>query len=206
MISTYFDLKAAIVNWSHRQDLGSQVEEFIQLGEARIRNDLVLKPIETAVHGTLNGPIIQPPQDVEQLQKLILYFNGTERVVEYSSSKPLEQASAETGVPQFFVQQDQVLMLYPGPNDAYTYSLYYIPKLTPLSVSNPSNWLLAKSPDVYLYASLMHLAMWKKAASEAEGFIGMYEKCLAAARSSAERYRMATASPMRMKILKRRVV
>ena len=206
MITNYSELKAAVVDWSHRFDLTSKAEDFIQLAEARIRNDLVLKPIETAMHGTMNGPIIQPPVNVEQLQKLIYYVRGAEKTIEYSASKPLEQAVRETGMPQYFVQQDQVLMLYPSPDDAYPYSLYYIPKLTPLSDSNPTNWLLSKSPDVYLYGSLMHVAMWKKSEAEANGFITMYEKCLSAARSSAERYRFATASPMRMKISARRIV
>jgi hypothetical protein len=104
------------------------------------------------------------------------------------------------GAPKFWTQQDQAIALYPTPDAQYRYSLYYIPTLAPLSVANATNWLLGKSPDVYLYAALMHFAMWAKDDAQANGFLSMYTSTLDAARNSANRYRLALASPMRQRV------
>lgn len=38
----------------------------------------------------------------------------------------------------------------------------YYSKIPPLTVTAPTNWLLSKAPDVYLYALVNEIAIWKR--------------------------------------------
>jgi hypothetical protein len=46
----------------------------------------------------------------------------------------------------------------PVPDTAYTGELIYYAKLSKLSTTNTTNWLLTAAPDVYLYGALMQAA------------------------------------------------
>jgi len=67
-----------------------------------------------------------------------------------------EQWSNETGLPQNYTIIGNELVLGPAPDKQYNIVLTYQRDLTPLSSSNPSNWLLEKHPDIYLFAALSH--------------------------------------------------
>lgn len=50
----------------------------------------------------------------------------------------------------------------------------YYGRIPALTVTNPTNWLLEKAPDVYLYALVNEIAIWKKdveAATAAQQFL-----------------------------------
>lgn len=196
MINTYSDLKAAIVDWSHRADITAKVDEFIQLAESEIRKDLVSRKIEKAVHGTFNGPIVQPPSDVEQIQRLMYYKDGREITPEYGAPASIEVNSRVPGLPRYWAQADQVIMLYPSPDNSYQYSLYYIPTLQSLSSASPTNWLLTTSPNCYLFKSLHFAAIWVKDVQEAEGYDAKYLKALQGVRAHSERSRYALGSSL----------
>jgi len=50
------------------------------------------------------------------------------------------------------------LNIRPVPDGTYTLSLNYYAKFTPLSVADPTNWILEYHPDAYLYGTLMQSA------------------------------------------------
>ena len=51
----YTDLKNAIVNYTHRDDLTAKLPTFIQLAEAYIFRELSLNEIEISVTSTTSG-------------------------------------------------------------------------------------------------------------------------------------------------------
>jgi hypothetical protein len=53
-------------------------------------------------------------------------------------------------------------MLVPTPDTGYTGELTYYGKITALSDSNTSNWLLAYAPDLYLYGALLEATPYLK--------------------------------------------
>jgi hypothetical protein len=50
----------------------------------------------------------------------------------------------------------------PTPDTGYTGELTYYGKITALSDSNTSNWLLSYAPDLYLYGALLEASPYLK--------------------------------------------
>ena len=62
--------------------------------------------------------------------------------------------SSQTGRPLAYAISGSSLLLGPAPNGTYTIQLVYKQKIPALSDASPTNWLLAKHPDLYVAASL----------------------------------------------------
>ena len=60
--------------------------------------------------------------------------------------------------PVFFTVVGEQFRYLPVPDTAYTGELIYYAKLSKLSTTNTTNWLLTSAPDVYLYGALMQAA------------------------------------------------
>jgi hypothetical protein len=60
-----------------------------------------------------------------------------------------------TGTPRYYTIIDDNILLLPAPTGNTTLEIIYYGKIPALSDSNTSNWLLARSPDLYLYAALI---------------------------------------------------
>jgi hypothetical protein len=76
------------------------------------------------------------------------------------------------------------LELYPTPDATYDINMTYIQKIASLSDSNTSNWLLADSPDLYLYAVLLETAIYLRDDERITAYAGMYQQKLAAMNST----------------------
>jgi hypothetical protein len=53
--------------------------------------------------------------------------------------------------------------------------LIYYAKLSKLSTSNTTNWLLTKAPDVYLYGSLLQAAPYLQDDARIQVWAGLYK-------------------------------
>jgi len=63
-----------------------------------------------------------------------------------------------SGKPLYFTVVGNQFRLLPIPDGAYTAELVYYAKLTKLSSTVATNWLLTQAPDVYLYGALLQAA------------------------------------------------
>jgi hypothetical protein len=63
-----------------------------------------------------------------------------------------------SGKPLYFSVVGSQFRLLPIPDGEYTAELVYYAKLSKLSDTNTTNWLLTQAPDVYLYGSLLQAA------------------------------------------------
>jgi hypothetical protein len=66
------------------------------------------------------------------------------------------------GKPLYFGIVGGQIRVLPVPDSTYTAELTYYAKLTKLSSTVATNWLLAQAPDVYLYGALMQAAPYLK--------------------------------------------
>ena len=71
-------------------------------------------------------------------------------------------ASGLTGTTRYYTQINGAFQVLPAPSSAITYDLRYYAKIPALSSTNASNWLLLKSPDLYLYSSLLGATVFLK--------------------------------------------
>jgi hypothetical protein len=82
------------------------------------------------------------------------------------------------GKPQYFSIVGGQIRVLPVPDGTYTAELTYYAKLTKLSSTVATNWLLAQAPDVYLYGALMQAAPYLKDDARIPVWASIYTKGL----------------------------
>jgi len=160
---TYSGLQASVADWLNRADLTTQITDFIALGEARVNRVLRVLQMETFSTGASSTSAqgfgtVGFPTDWLQTRTLRL-ANPTrgQQLLEYVGEEELDdlQTQGLTGNTRYYTIINGEFQLLPAPSASVNYVLRYYAKIPALSVSNTSNWLLLKSPDLYLYSSLL---------------------------------------------------
>ncbi|GLV28192.1 hypothetical protein TomTYG75_07150 [Sphingobium sp. TomTYG75] len=152
-IDSYDTLVAAIVDRMNDAAMESYAPEFIQLAEASFNRRLNTLDMEGSATITADASIPVPSD-----------YNGAMslRIDDYA---PLAQLSADDfqtkwaeanpGRPMNFGIFGGQINLGPAPDTTYTVTMTYLRRLTPLTATATTNWLLEQNPDLYLYASLV---------------------------------------------------
>lgn len=192
----YTELKNAIVNYTHRDDLTAKLPTFIQLAEAHIFRELSLNEIEISVTSTTSGSTITLPADFGQVSRLTITYQGREMTID-SAINP--DVSTTAGFPASYTLENNVLRLFPAPADAYSYTLFYIPAITGLSDTNTTNWLSINAPDLYLYAAALEYARDAKNLSEVQKLEPTVNTLLDSVRRHSERRGIARRGSLQIK-------
>lgn len=165
-LSTYTELQASIENWLNRDDLAAFIPDFIALfednfgREARVREMLVRAVTVPAA----DEPRENLPADLLEL-KAIQFNASSTRVPQFVTPAWLRNyrrhSATGSGVPNFYTIEGGEFLFDVTPSDVELEILYY-QKIPRLSGTQPSNWLLAAHPDIYLYGALVHSAPFLK--------------------------------------------
>ena len=162
-LTTYDELKSSLADWLNRSDLTSVIPDFIRLAESQMERQLRTRQMivratasfaAAAEYGTV-------PDDFLEAKAIKLDTNPITNLT-FQTIDALDQLSNTTylssGKPLYFTVVGNQFRLLPIPDGAYTADLVYYAKLTKLSSTNTTNWLLTQAPDVYLYGSLLQAA------------------------------------------------
>lgn len=155
-ITTAAELKTALSNWLHRDDLGARLDEFIALAEARFNRQLRVRGMEASLASTalIDGAISLPTAFLAF--KELRYDGDPTYTLE---PRPLEwlrdQAACADRPGYFAVTNTQVIC---WPTSGSIKGTYY--RSLPSLVSNTGNWLLTSHPDLYLFATLEEAAIY----------------------------------------------
>lgn len=161
-LTTYTELKAAIADWIDRDDLTSQIPDFITLAEAEFNRVLLVPEREDDVTASVTGEKLLLPTDFYSVRSM--YLNTDPRTL--LEQMPLGELRnrwgwQSTGKPQnFAIQNGTELVFGPAPDTTYSVIMNYYKTITALSGSVASNWLLAAHPDIYLYGALCQAAQF----------------------------------------------
>lgn len=159
-ISTYLELKTAIQNWAKRGDILDVVDDFIDLAESDIWQNLKTRDMEARAIAAapLTDRYLALPEGFIYMRKLRVTSGGISYDLEYRAPESLD-VTAGAGRPRSFTVTTQ-LEFDRIPDSAYEVEMQYFKSLTPLSAAAPSNAILTRFPAVYLYGSLFHFAQW----------------------------------------------
>ena len=162
-LTTYTELKSSLADWLNRTDLTSAIADFISLAEAQMERQLRTRQMivratasfaAAAEYGTV-------PDDFLETKSIKLDTNPVTSL-SFQTIEGMDQLSNTTylssGKPLYFTVVGNQFRLLPIPDGAYTADLVYYAKLTKLSSTVATNWLLTQAPDVYLYGSLLQAA------------------------------------------------
>lgn len=163
-ITNYTELKASIADWLNRQDLTAQIPDFIALAEARINRTLRVREMLVRRRTVTPNQFIALPVDYLETFQLQLPPDSTGQPNEplrYIGPDEISVLSAKniTGKTRYYTIIDGAFELLPAPSSGgVELTITYYAKIPVLSSTLPTNWLLTKAPDVYLYASLLTAA------------------------------------------------
>lgn len=155
--TSYTDLKSTVADYLARSDLTTQIPDFIQLAENRLRRDLrirqMLKLVTTSM--TAGDSTVALPSDFLAMRDLHLETNPA-NVVEYQSPSNFfrNARTTESGLPTMYTTLATEFQFAPVPDSAYTLKMLYYAAPSYLSSTVSSNVFLANCPDLLLYGAL----------------------------------------------------
>ncbi|MNJ22494.1 hypothetical protein D3C77_168650 [compost metagenome] len=157
-ITNYSDLQASVASWLNRGDLTANIPDFITLGESQLSRDLKARQMEakTTLSTVAGVNSVALPTDMLGMRRF--QVSGTyNQPLSYRSpdEQSIDFADNSSGQPIVFTVIGENAELAPIPDAVYALELTYRQRIPALSISNPTNWLLANWPDAYLFASLI---------------------------------------------------
>ncbi len=160
-LETYSDLKTEIASYIARSDVTSSsdvVDSFIDLAEAKLNKSLrVFEMLEDFSDSTVSGQdYLDLPSDFIKFYSV--QYEGTPKELKYYPRQSFVKYN-DAGKPKgFTLGQSTVkqMVFNKIPDNDYPVTGVYYKKLTALSDSNTSNWLLDTYPELYLNASLYY--------------------------------------------------
>lgn len=182
-ISNYTELKASIASWLfNRTDLAAAIPDYITLAEAQINRRLRVRQMVTNNQAiSISSEYVAAPADhLEPLRFSFLVGTETRRL-NYISPERVNEFKAGvtgTGAPQSYTLVGSQFQFVPAPDQTYTGEFTYYATIPALSDGNPTNWLLTKYPDAYLYGALLQAAPYLADDDRVTMWSGFFESIL----------------------------
>lgn len=157
--STYSELKTSIANFLARDDLTSQIPDFIRLAEARMSRELDARSMEKRATATTvaGDSYISLPTDLREIRNVQLNTDPV-KTLDYYTVQMIntDYAGQGQGKPKAYSIVGTEILLKPTPDAAYTLEIVYGENVQALSDEDTNNTILLRHPDAYLYGSLMN--------------------------------------------------
>jgi hypothetical protein len=165
-LTTYTGLKDAVAQWLNRRDLTDQIPGFIAMAHAKFNRELRVRDMQTRAEATTSGEYIAVPADFLAPYSLELSVSPGlyGEPLEFVSEEEAKRRRAEGNTTQFrwYTIFGGEFELIGAPATDVDFKLKYYAKIPALSASNETNWLLTKSPDLYLYGACLEAAPYLK--------------------------------------------
>ena len=152
---TWAELRASIAQWLNRDDLEDKIPEFIAFAERKFNRVLNVPERETSATLAALAETVAVPADLWAIRSVYPHSDPRKTLRQMSLSGLRDSyTSAATGRPLGYAVQGSNLVLGPIPASAYNLKVTYQQTIPALGESQPTNWLLAAHPDLYLYGAL----------------------------------------------------
>lgn len=168
---SFGDLSEAIQDWMNRSDLSGSVQAMIALAEARMRRELKPLLMETSATVTATDGVAALPSDCD-IVRFVSYNDGELHQVSMTHGRQFPDGDE----PRAFTLERNGIALWPASNVSVT--VVYQPKLTSLSESNPTNWLLSAHPDVYFFGAMVFAEGYVANDQRAATFKALWDEAL----------------------------
>jgi hypothetical protein len=200
-ITTYDELKSAIADFLNRDDLTSVIPTFISLAEADMNRKVRHWRMENRATAEVDGRYSAIPPDF--LEPIRLHLEGDQTPLESISSyrmQELRQSSSDAlGQPKYYCLTQGEIEIFPTPRQAENLEMYYVSRVPSLSASNETNLMLQYHPDIYLYGSLSHSALYLGEDARINQWVQLYVNAVESANQESSKAK-SSGSGLRMKI------
>lgn len=155
--ATFDDLVKEIIDYSHRNDLGTKINSFIQLAENAMYSNgvqpLKVRSMEIVSTTAVAGQYVQLPDNFESARSVRLVLGDNSGELRYQAPEQLFKNPAG-GKPLFYTIIGNEIQFGRVPDSDYTLEIQYFRKATPLSTTNQTNEILTNHPSIYLFGAL----------------------------------------------------
>lgn len=166
-ITDYPTLLAALEAYLARDDLQAFAPIFVQQAEGRFNTDLRVVDMQTST-GLLDitgDGILLPADFLDWISvRWVPVAGSAQRPLFLNYREPdspeFRHRHRPNGVPQFYTILASAVR--PAPNVPGTLELFYYRRIPSLTAAQPTNWLVQKAPEVYLYAALWEAMLFQK--------------------------------------------
>jgi hypothetical protein len=189
-LSTYAELKTSIGDWLNRSDLTNAIPDFISLAEAQVERTLRTRQMIVRANASFDAQYGAVPADFLETKSLKLTSTNPQTPLEFLSIDALDNKASEytgSGKPRFFGVVGGQFRLVPVPDATYTTELTYYAKLTKLSNTVATNWLLTSSPDIYLYGALLQAAPYLQDDARITVWSSLYDRAMSELQTADDR-------------------
>lgn len=165
-ITTYATLCSAAADYLNRADLTTQITTFVALAEAKLNRKLRVRDMLTKTTLTSTNKLATVPSDF--LEQYSLEADVTASSVDgprltfiTDEEAKMWKAARITGQARYYFITNGTIELLPAPTSNQTLKMTYYAQI-PALATNSTNWLLTKSPDLYLYGTLLEAQPYLK--------------------------------------------
>ena len=170
----YAKLQDNIADFLNREDLTGQIPMFIELAEARIRRDLRERNMQVRAEAMVYSEYMRMPCDWVETIRII----ADDRILRLADQFNIERVKLY-GPVAFYRHVEDKFQFLPAPSNKHGSRIVveYLAEVSKLADQAPTNWLLDKYPDIYLYGALLaatsylhddqRLPIWSQAYGEA---------------------------------------
>jgi hypothetical protein len=158
--STYTELKSAIADNAHRDDLTNQIVDAVAMCEARMYDLMILRDMESdeALTLTQNQNYVALPAGFISPIKFWLVVSTVRIPLQPLLPQDMPYYTSATQPKYWAIDGDNILFDCPA-SSAYSAYLRCVKKSN-LSGSTATNYILAQRPDIYLAGSLSALSRY----------------------------------------------
>ena len=164
-LSTYSEIKSTVADYLNRADLTAVLPSFVTLAESKFNRELRTRDMLTRVQTTSDDEYVSLPTDFLQHYSLELDAASAQPPMDYIGPQEAKVRKAQNrtaSTTYYYTVIDGAFEIIPAPGSDLDLRMVYYAKIPALSDSNTTNWLLTKSPDLYLYSALLEAAPYLK--------------------------------------------
>jgi hypothetical protein len=201
-MTDYSSLKSTIANYLGRSDLTSQIPDFIQLAEERLRRDLRTRQMLVVARAdtTAGDDTVGLPTDFLEMRDVHLRTTPASSVSYLSPNSFFATArTTEAGKPVNYTILASEIQFAPIPDAVYGIQMLYYGKPQLLSDINITNVFLSNYPDALLYASLGEAEPYLMNDARLATWASLYDRSIAAI-STADQNGEFGGQPMSMSV------
>lgn len=153
------ELVAFCIAESHRDDLDSDMLNFLALTEGDINLFLKTRQMTTRAQATIDAEYVAVPSSFAGPRSMAhqdgkrIEFRTPEQMTTLKAADP-----TSTGKPYWYSVIGDSFEMHPTPDGDYVVDLTYYLKVPPLSADATSTWLLVKHPSVYVAGIMRFVA------------------------------------------------
>lgn len=194
-LTTYLGLRDAVESWSHRNDISSRLDDFIDLAESEMLKWLRIRDMETRSTAVTSGRYMQLPNNFLEMRRLRV-ISGAQYFSLIQTTPEGMYITQESGMPKLFTVTSQI-EFDRTPDSDYTVEIQYYASPEALSSSNQSNAILTRYPSIYLFGSLWALYQWSLQEDKSEYFFNKFMAAINSANREDKKGRHGPAPAMR---------